>query len=280
MIATNGTLWNFLQRVRSIKDKALRVKYNLGFKKHPPSANAQWITATELATNWWIDNVWPVPTAVKSLKRNKWRNTKKKVQNNYYKFQPPKSYWLLISDYDQYPKFQSRTSLHFRSRSDWATAWKTGDRGSVSSRTRDFSLPHRIQTGFGVKPVSSEWIPEGRPDGVAAETLRSSLMSIQCLGYKYVEYTSTPQYTFMALCLILQSATFTFSHTGVTSFVSVTTNDNPGSHSRLLYAVCIIQFHAACHKSCCQYLALCIWMPKQGAATCSSWKGREETHSS
>jgi hypothetical protein len=36
MIATNGTLWNVLQRVRSMKTKALKVKYNLGLKNTHP----------------------------------------------------------------------------------------------------------------------------------------------------------------------------------------------------------------------------------------------------
>ena len=69
----------------------------------------------------------------------------------------------------------------------------------------------------------------------------------QFLVYECVQYTSIPQYSFTALRLIKQRNIFNFLHTEVTSFVTVTTNHSPGSHSRLLYAVCIMQLGAASH---------------------------------
>ena len=117
---------------------------------------------------------------------------------------------------------------------------------SVPSRTRDLSPQHsdclwgkqvsflRMETGD-----TSSW--------GGAETLRCPLTFTQFLRYECVQYTSIPQHTFMALRLIKQRNIFNFLHTNVTSFVSVTTNHSPGSHSRLLYAVCIMQLNAASH---------------------------------
>ena len=122
------------------------------------------------------------------------------------------------------------------------------NRELVPIRTRDLSRRHGILPAFGAsKLVSSECRPGTRPHGGAAETLRCSLTFTQFLGYECVQYTSIPQYTFMALRLIKQSNIFNFLHTDVRSFVSVTTNHSPGSHSRLLYALCIMQLGAASH---------------------------------
>lgn len=118
----------------------------------------------------------------------------------------------------------------------------------VPSRTKDLSRRHSILTASGAsKLVSSEWRPETRPHWAAAETLRCSLTFIQLLGDESVQYTSIPQYTFMALRLIKQRNIFNFLHPDLTSFVSVTTNHRPASHSRLLYAVCIMQLNATSH---------------------------------
>lgn len=69
------------------------------------------------------------------------------MHNNYYKFQPPKSWWLLISDNGHCPKFQSLISLDARSQSDYAAAWSYGD--LAPRRTTHLSRPHSIQTAFG-----------------------------------------------------------------------------------------------------------------------------------
>ena len=177
-------------------------------------------------------------------------HTHTRIQKNYYNFQPPKSCGLLIPDHSHCPKFQSRISMH-------VTTLQPEDR-RIETRFPAGPETSLIATAFWLplrtsKLVSSEWRPRTRPHRVGAETLRCPLTFIQSQGYEYVQYTSIPQYTFTALRLIKQRNIFNFFlHTHVTSFVSVTTNHSPGSHSRLLYAVCIMQLKAASHKSCCQ----------------------------
>ena len=161
-------------------------------KKHKPSTNATSITTTAFSQEPENRQCVVTPDSSKISKLDKQWNIKKKNAGQLLKF--PASEKLFAFNLRPWPLSKiSVTNITSREKPKWLC----------------YSLGDRIETLFQVGPetclVPTAFRPllgqasllrtytEARPHGVAAETLRSSLAFIQCLGYECVEYTSTPQ---------------------------------------------------------------------------------------
>jgi hypothetical protein len=86
-----------------------------------------------------------------------------------------------------------------------------GPRVRFPAGAGNFSLHHRIQNGSRSHPASSRMGSRGSfRGGKAAGEWSWPLTSIYCQGQECVELYSTPQYVFMAWCLVKHRDNFTF----------------------------------------------------------------------
>jgi len=79
------------------------------------------------------------------------------------------------------------------------------DIDSIPDRGRNFSLRHRVQSGFGVHPASYLMSTKGSSLGVEQPGRQADHSLPSSAEVKNAcSYTSSPQYVFMAWCSIIR----------------------------------------------------------------------------
>jgi hypothetical protein len=91
---------------------------------------------------------------------------------------------------------------------------------------RVFPLHHRVQNGSGAHPASIQWVAGVLAPGIKRPPVKlTTYLHLVPRSKNEWSYTSTPQYPFMAWCLVKHRDNFTFTET-VCKGLDWTNNEN------------------------------------------------------